>query len=103
MIGVKILKPRQRRGYAKRSKAEQRQWAKMIEGYLTERQELDEVIHLIDGEIGPTALDLQTLIGALSSIENHATPPGRRAFPAGRLEGTEHSPFCPRVDCAESG
>jgi GTP-binding protein len=47
-------------GYAKRSKAEQRQWAKMIEGYLTERQELDEVIHLIDGEIGPTALDLQT-------------------------------------------
>ena len=45
----------------------------------------------------------ETLIGALSTIENHATPPGRRAFPAGHLEGTEHSPFCPRVDCAESG
>ena len=47
-------------GYAKRSKAEQRQWANMINGYLTEREELDEVIHLIDGEIGPTVLDTQT-------------------------------------------
>lgn len=47
-------------GYAKRSKAEQKQWGNMIERYLTEREELDEVLHLIDGEIGPTALDLQT-------------------------------------------
>ena len=47
-------------GYAKRSKAELERWARMIERYLTERDELDCVILLIDGEIGPTSLDLQT-------------------------------------------
>ena len=47
-------------GYAKRAKAELERWARMIERYLTEREELDCVILLIDGEVGPTALDLQT-------------------------------------------
>jgi GTP-binding protein len=47
-------------GYARRSKAEQRRWADMIEGYLTGRDDLDHVVLLIDGEIGPTPLDIQT-------------------------------------------
>ena len=47
-------------GYAKRSKAELERWAAMIERYLTEREELDAVVLLIDGEVGPTSLDLQT-------------------------------------------
>lgn len=47
-------------GYAKRSKAELARWADMIERYLTERDGLDAVVLLIDGEVGPTALDLQT-------------------------------------------
>ena len=48
-------------GYAKASKAEQSRWATMTEGYLTHREPLRGVLHLIDGEIGPTRLDLQTV------------------------------------------
>ena len=33
----------------------------MIEGYLLEREELNMVIVLVDGEIGPTKLDTQML------------------------------------------
>ena len=47
-------------GYAKASKAEQRRWAAMAERYLMEREPLRGVLHLIDGKIGPTALDRQT-------------------------------------------
>ena len=47
-------------GYAKASKAGQRRWAAMAEGYLVERAPLRGVLHLIDGAIGPTALDCQT-------------------------------------------
>ena len=47
-------------GYAKASKAEQGRWSSMAEGYLAHREPLRGVLHLIDGEIGPTALDLQT-------------------------------------------
>jgi len=36
-------------------------WQKMIEGYLIEREELVNVFVLIDGEIGPTKLDVQML------------------------------------------
>lgn len=46
-------------GYAQRSRSEQQRWATMIERYLTERDRLDGVILLIDGEVGPTDLDLQ--------------------------------------------
>lgn len=48
-------------GYAKASKAEQGRWATMAEGYLAHREPLRGVLHLIDGEIGPTRLDLQTV------------------------------------------
>ena len=47
-------------GYAKASKAEQGRWSSMAEGYLAHREPLRGVLHLIDGEIGPTGLDLQT-------------------------------------------
>ena len=36
-------------------------WGKMIEGYLLEREELVQTFVLVDGEIGPTKLDLQML------------------------------------------
>ena len=36
-------------------------WQKMIEGYLLEREGLVMVFVLVDGEIGPTKLDLQML------------------------------------------
>ena len=48
-------------GYAKASKAEQRRWGSMAEGYLSRREPLRGVLHLIDGEIGPTRLDLETV------------------------------------------
>ena len=47
-------------GYAKVSHAERNRWAAMIEKYLDQRDTLDTVLWLIDGEIGPTKLDLQT-------------------------------------------
>lgn len=48
-------------GYAKASKAAQQRWAAMIEAYLTERRQLGAVLLLVDGMIGPTDLDLQSL------------------------------------------
>lgn len=48
-------------GYAKVSKAEQRRWADMLNAYVEERENLVAVLLLIDGEVGPTALDLQTV------------------------------------------
>ncbi len=48
-------------GYAKASKAEQARWSAMAENYLAHRASLRGVLHLIDGEIGPTRLDLDTV------------------------------------------
>lgn len=48
-------------GYAKAAKHEQARWSAMIEDYLTDREQLVGGILLIDGAIGPTALDLQTI------------------------------------------
>jgi GTP-binding protein len=48
-------------GYAKTSKSMRDDWARMIEGYLLDRDELTMVVVLVDGEIGPTALDTQML------------------------------------------
>jgi GTP-binding protein len=48
-------------GYAKAPKHEQKRWARMIENYLIERENLELVLVLVDGEIGPTALDKQSL------------------------------------------
>lgn len=47
-------------GYAKVSPNERQRWRHMIEGYLTERETLVAVLMLIDGEVGPTTLDLET-------------------------------------------
>lgn len=54
-------------GFAKVSHAERARWQSMIEQYLTGREQLVGVLHLIDGEIGPTKLDLQTVewLGAI--------------------------------------
>ncbi|HEX7276990.1 MAG TPA: ribosome biogenesis GTP-binding protein YihA/YsxC, partial [Acidimicrobiales bacterium] len=48
-------------GYAAASKAARNSWQKMIERYLLGREQLAMVIALVDGEIGPTKLDLQLL------------------------------------------
>ncbi|WP_283678825.1 ribosome biogenesis GTP-binding protein YihA/YsxC [Lentilactobacillus sp. Marseille-Q4993] len=45
-------------GYAKTSKANREKWGKMIEHYLTEREQLRGVITLIDGRHEPTADDV---------------------------------------------
>jgi GTP-binding protein len=48
-------------GYASVSKAMRASWQPMIEGYLTGRERLAMVMALVDGEIGPTTLDVQML------------------------------------------
>lgn len=48
-------------GYAKVPAKEQAGWQRMIEGYLLEREGLELVFVLVDGEIGPTKLDVQML------------------------------------------
>ena len=48
-------------GFAKVSKAEQAKWATMLSTYIEERENLVSVVLLIDGAVGPTALDLQTV------------------------------------------
>lgn len=48
-------------GYAAVSKSMRAGWQQMIEGYLTGREELVKILVLVDGEVGPTKLDLQLL------------------------------------------
>jgi GTP-binding protein len=48
-------------GYAAVPGKERATWQAMIEGYLLEREPLVLVFVLVDGEIGPTKLDLQML------------------------------------------
>ncbi len=48
-------------GYAKASATLRHSWQKMAEDYLLEREELCRILVLIDGEIGPTKLDVQLL------------------------------------------
>jgi len=48
-------------GYAAVAKRTKATWQKMIEGYLLERDALAMVMVLVDGEIGPTKLDVQML------------------------------------------
>jgi GTP-binding protein len=48
-------------GYAATSKAVRASWGPMIERYLLERPHLEMVMVLVDGEVGPTKLDLQML------------------------------------------
>lgn len=48
-------------GYAKASKATREQLPARVEGYLLGRDELETVLVLVDGEIGPTKLDVSML------------------------------------------
>ena len=48
-------------GYAKVPGRVRKDWQQMIEGYLLERDPLEMVFVLVDGEIGPTPLDVQML------------------------------------------
>lgn len=48
-------------GFAKVPARERAGWQQMIEGYLLERESLELVLVLVDGEIGPTPLDEQML------------------------------------------
>lgn len=51
-------------GYAAASKGEREKWQRMIEGYLLGRENLDMIVVLVDGEVGPTKLDLTMLAWA---------------------------------------
>ena len=48
-------------GYASVSKVQRASWGRMIDRYLLEREPLVMVMALVDGEIGPTKLDVQLL------------------------------------------
>ena len=48
-------------GYAKAPAKVRGTWQRMIEGYLLGREELVTILVLVDGEIGPTKLDLEML------------------------------------------
>jgi GTP-binding protein len=48
-------------GYANVSKTTRASWQPMIERYLLEREQLEMVLLLVDGEIGPTKSDLAML------------------------------------------
>ena len=48
-------------GFAKVHRSEQARFSAMIENYLTHSESLDGALLLIDGAVGPTDLDLQTV------------------------------------------
>lgn len=58
-------------GFAKVSKAERAQWARMIETYLEHREPLVGVVVIVDARVGPTDDDLQ-MIEWLRAKERHA-------------------------------
>lgn len=59
-------------GYAAASKGERVKWQKMIETYLLTREHLDMIVVLVDGEVGPTKLDLTMLEWAEGNDLPHA-------------------------------
>ncbi len=46
-------------GYARASKTDRQAWARLVEGYLAEAPANLDILHLVDGKVGVTALDLQ--------------------------------------------
>lgn len=58
-------------GFAKVSKTERAQWARMIEEYLKRREALHAVVLIVDARIGPTEDDLQ-MLGWLEAFEKRA-------------------------------
>ena len=59
-------------GYAAASKTMRDAWGRMIEDYLLEREGLNMVVVLVDGEVGPTKLDLTMLEWAEGNELPHA-------------------------------
>jgi GTP-binding protein len=57
-------------GYASAPGHLRAKWQKMMERYLLEREELVMILVLVDGEIGPTKLDVQML----DWLRSHALP-----------------------------
>lgn len=57
-------------GFAKVPTRIKSTWDAMIEGYLLEREGLQMVVVLVDGEVGPTKLDLQML----TWVRHHEVP-----------------------------
>jgi GTP-binding protein len=57
-------------GYAKVPTRIKQDWGPMIEGYLLERESLQMVMVLVDGEIGPTKLD----VAMLDWLRSHEIP-----------------------------
>ena len=49
-------------GYATVSKTERQSWQRMMDRYFLEREALTMVAVLVDGEVGPTKLDVQMLV-----------------------------------------
>jgi GTP-binding protein len=58
-------------GYATVSKTTRASWQGMIEGYLLGRDQLTMIMVLVDGEIGPTKLDVQMLGWLRESVLPH--------------------------------
>ena len=48
-------------GYARVSKSERKRWQQAIGGYMTSRESLRLVLHLVDGRHDPTALDREVM------------------------------------------
>ncbi len=59
-------------GYAKAPAKDRVRWQKMIEGYLLERDNLRMIAVLVDGEVGPTPLDIQMLAWLRSNALPHS-------------------------------
>jgi GTP-binding protein len=57
-------------GYAAAPGAARRAWGRMVDRYLLEREPLVMVLALVDGEIGPTKLD----VAALEGLRQHGVP-----------------------------
>jgi GTP-binding protein len=58
-------------GYAAVSAKTRAAWQPMLERYLLEREQLTMVLVLVDGEIGPTKLDLQMLDWLRANVRPH--------------------------------
>ena len=59
-------------GYASVAANKRRTWQKMMEDYLLTREQLVMILVLVDGEIGPTKLDLQMLEWLRANLLPHA-------------------------------
>lgn len=65
-------------GYAKVPARVRKTWAPMIEDYLLERPSLTMVVVLVDGEVGPTELDLSMLEWVRHNLVPHSVVATKR-------------------------